>query len=358
LSRDLRVVLDAVLDGIVVVDAEGRVEQMNIEACRILGVSSDASRARPLATLAGGPVLSRLADAALRRGISATDNEIQVERPFQPPAVLDVAAAPLLDELGRIDGAVVLLRDRTLGNALRDLWTERERLADLGRIAAGIAHEVKNPLGGIRGAAELIAARSETAKTRETAELIVREVDRISSLVEDLMTFCRSDRLRPSPVNLHRVLDDVLDLLAMDPLGTRAKLERRYDPSIPEILADPDRLAQVFLNLGRNALEALASEGGTLAITTRMSLDHQLDPLGGERVPGVVIEFEDTGRGIPPELLDRVTIPFFTTKVKGSGLGLALAQHFVGLHGGRLQLQAGAERGTRARVTLPLRKAP
>ncbi len=357
MPRDLRNVLDAVLDGIVVVGSDERVEQMNAEASRILGVSSEGGAGRPLERLPGGPRLAHLARSALRTGTSAAENEVPIERPFVAPVVADVASAPLLDPDGRIDGAVVVLRDRTLGNALRALWSERERIEEFGRIASGIAHEVKNPLGGIRGAAELLAARAENAKSRETAELIVREVDRIATLVDDLSAIGRPEALRPSPVNLHRVLDDVLDLLAMDPLGAHTKLERRFDPSIPELRADADRLTQVFLNLARNALEAMEPEGGRLRIVTRMSLDHRLDPADGARLPGVVIEFEDSGAGIAPELLPRVTTPFVTTKARGSGLGLALARHFVALHGGILQLESVPGRGTCARVTLPLRRA-
>src|SRR5690606_29363979 len=139
-------------------------------------------------------------------------------RRFQPDLVVDVAISPLGDEEGRPEGAVVLLRDRTIGTALRAVESERAQSAVLGRMAAGIAHEVKNPLAGIRGAAELLGRRAASERERQTAELIVREVDRIAALLDDFMIFGRGDVLRLAPVNLHRVLDDVLDVLATDPL--------------------------------------------------------------------------------------------------------------------------------------------
>jgi two-component system nitrogen regulation sensor histidine kinase GlnL len=253
---------------------------------------------------------------------------------------------------------VVLLRDRTIGNAQREAESERARSAAFGQIAAGIAHEVRNPLGGIRGAAELLGRRAAGDRDREAAGLIVREVDRISSLLDDFLVFARSDGLRFAPVNLHRVLDDVLDLLAMDPLGARARVERVFDPSIPELLADGERLVQVFLNLCRNALEAMPQGDGTLRIATRLRLDRRVDLGGGERVPTLAVEVSDSGCGIPDEIRPQVTTPFFTTKTTGTGLGLALSRHFVALHGGSLQIESQPGRGTTVRVSLPLRRTP
>jgi two-component system nitrogen regulation sensor histidine kinase GlnL len=354
--RDPRRLLDAVLDGVIVLDAQGTVEQLNSGACRILSTSTDAMRGRPVEELPVGSLLARIARSALTRGSSAVANEQRLSRRSEPDRLVDVAASPLLDAAGSVDGAVVLLRDRTIGNTLREFWQERERLDAFGSIASGIAHEVKNPLGGIRGAAELLVARAGDGKTRETASLIVREVDRIATLVDDFMLLARGSELRPRVVNLHRVLEDVLALLAMDPLGTRAKVVRRFDPSIPELLADADRLMQVFLNLVRNALEAMDAAGGTLTISTRMSLDHHLDPGEGERVPTVAVEIRDSGCGIAKESLSRVTTPFFTTTAHGSGLGLALVRQFVALHNGTFQIESTPGQGTTARVNLPLRR--
>jgi two-component system nitrogen regulation sensor histidine kinase GlnL len=220
-----------------------------------------------------------------------------------------------------------------------------------------VAHEVKNPLGGIRGAAEILAARAGDAKTLDAAELIVREVDRIATLVDDLMVFARREALQLAPVNIHFVLDSVLDLLAMDPLGAGVRVDRRFDPSLPELLADADRLTQVFLNLARNALQAMEARRGTLTITTRMSLDHRTLAEGGDAVPTLLVEIQDEGAGIAPALLDQVATPFFTTRPGGTGLGLAVARHWIARHGGTLRLESTPGAGTTVRVALPLRRA-
>jgi two-component system nitrogen regulation sensor histidine kinase GlnL len=268
---------------------------------------------------------------------------------------VDVAASPLFENGAGASGVVIVLRDCTIQRSLQDWVSERERLDAFGEIAAGIAHEVRNPLGGIRGAAEILASRAVDERARDAAGLIVREVDRIATLVDDLMIFKQGGELVLAPLNIHRVLDDVLDLLSMDPLGAGVKLTREFDPSIPEILGDFDRLVQVFLNLARNALQALEGDG-RLLIETRTTLDHRLGSASGPRLPGVVVTVEDDGPGIPPELRAKVTTPFFTTRRGGTGLGLAVAGHWVARHGGTLRIGDAPSGGTRVRVSLPLRR--
>lgn len=353
MARDLTGVLDAVLAGVVVLDAEGRVELLNSAACRILESSDESARGLAVERLLGPehPV-ARLARSVLASAGSAVENACPVERRLEPNLTVDVAASPLFDAAGRVDGAAVVLRDSTIRQNLQGLVAERETLQVFGRIAAGVAHEVKNPLGGIRGAAEILASRAGDAKTLDAALLIVREVDRIAALVDDLMVFTH-DELRLGPVNLHRLLDDVLALASHERLAHGVAIQREFDPSIPEIRADADRLTQVFLNLVRNALQALEGRGA-LTIATRMTLDHRLRAPTGEPLPTVAIEVRDTGAGIPEEMLEKLATPFFTTRPGGTGLGLAVSRHWVARHGGSLQLESAHGAGTKVRVMLPL----
>jgi two-component system nitrogen regulation sensor histidine kinase GlnL len=355
--RDLAHVLDALPDGVVVLDASGCVEQINAEASRILELSRESVAGRPVERLLGADhAVARLSREVLLGGGTSLESECPVPQRFGPALVIEVAAAPLFDDAGRCNGATLALRDRTLQQQLSHVVSERERLVAFGQTAAGIAHEVKNPLGGIRGAGELLALRAADSKTREAAELIVREADRITALVDDLMVFARGDALKLASVNLHQVLDDVLDLLAHDPIVGASRVQRRFDPSLPEILADADRLAQVFLNLARNALQAMEG-GGMLTISTRMTLGHRLAGGDGEPVATVLVELRDTGPGIPAGVLERLGTPFFTTRPGGTGLGLALSQHWIARHEGTLRLESAPGQGTLARVALPLRRA-
>ena len=358
MARDFKRVLEALPEGAIVLDAVGCVELVNAEACRMLELSEETSLAQLLRQLlADEHPLGRLAGSALAEGRPVIEGERVLHRTGDGDLVVDAAAAPLFDDQRRVDGVVLLLRDRTIHQTLHTAVSEHERLETLGRMATGIAHEVKNPLGGIRGAAELLAARVSEDKLKATAGLIVREVDRIAALVDELMVFTRAEDVQFAPVNIHRVLDEVLELSAMEPAGAEVVVKRDFDPSIPELLADPDRLSQVFLNLVRNALQALAEVGGTLTIRTAVSLAHRLSSSGGEQDSTLLIEIADSGPGMPPEVLERLATPFFTTRKGGTGLGIAVARQWLARHGGALRIDSTPGEGTVASVTLPLRRA-
>jgi two-component system nitrogen regulation sensor histidine kinase GlnL len=158
-------------------------------------------------------------------------------------------------------------------------------------------------------------------------------------------------------MNIHRPLDALLDLLQLERGYENIEIKRLYDPSLPEILADTDRLQQAFLNLARNAMQAMEEDGGTLVLSTRMTLEHRLVGPGGRPQPTIEVSFSDTGPGIPSEILSRLSTPFFTTKQKGTGLGLSVARHWIVRHGGRLRIRSGEGEngGTRVIVDLPLR---
>jgi two-component system, NtrC family, nitrogen regulation sensor histidine kinase GlnL len=354
---DLQKVLDAVLEGVVVLDADGAVLHLNGEASRLLEASAEAAVGAPLESAVGAHhPAAKLARSVLASGRAAVQDDVALARRYADDALIDLAVSPIVEPDRSVSGAVVVLRDRTLRHALERIESQRARLAVYGRIATGIAHEVKNPLGGIRGAGELLAARAGDDKTRKTALLIVQEVDRITSLVDDLMVFTRGEDLRLEPTNLHRVLDEMLDLLAMDPVASGVGLERVYDPSIPELRADADRLTQVFLNLARNACQAMEEAGGRLRIETRMALDQRLTDDAGRRWPAVAVRFEDSGPGIAPELVERLGTPFLTTRACGTGLGLAVSQHWIARHHGTLRIANRPGGGARAVVLLPLRR--
>jgi two-component system nitrogen regulation sensor histidine kinase GlnL len=356
-ARDLTGVLDAVIAGIVVVDRDGRIEIVNSAASRILETSAEAAIGREVEELFPfADSIAKLVRTVVAAGGSASENELQVERRFDHDLVIDVAASPLFDEAGPPSGAVIVLRDRTIQKSLEEMVEDRESISAFGDIAAGIAHEVKNPLGGIRGAAELLASRSKEDQTREIAEMIVREVARIAALVDDLMVFTPGDAVQFEQVNIHRVIDDVLELVALDAISEAIEIQRWYDPSIPDLLADGDRLAQVFLNLCRNAVQAMAPNPGTLVVRTRTPLDHRMSGAQGNTIPTLVIEISDTGPGIPTDVLNKMATPFFTTRADGTGLGLAVSRNWVSRHGGSLRIESAVGKGTTVKVSLPLRR--
>jgi two-component system nitrogen regulation sensor histidine kinase GlnL len=356
-ARDFKGVLDALLDGILLIDELGCVEEVNAEACRIFGLSAENIRGALIDRLADPQgTIVKLARRVIETGQPFVEDEVEFERRTGPNLIIDVSVSPLFDTEGdnELDGAVVMIRDRTIANSLREIVSQQEQLASYGLLAAGIAHEVKNPLGGIRGAAELIGRWSEDDRANRAASLIVDEVDRIAELVEKFMVFAKDDELSLAPMNLHQVLDSVIELARLDSLSDGMLIERVYDPSIPDMVADADRLRQVFLNLVRNAMQAMNSGSGRLQIETRMTLDERLAGQDLASIPTVQVIFSDNGCGIPPEILDRLATPFFTTRKKGTGLGLAVSRHWVTQHRGTLSISSSPEGGAAIRVNLPL----
>jgi two-component system nitrogen regulation sensor histidine kinase GlnL len=359
MTQDLQSIFDALLVGVVVLDGDGRIEFTNPEACRILGASSENLPGRDLALLldASHPVV-QIVERVRRSGRAAIHDDVEMPRRLAPPFPVDVAVSPIReDDDSTRDGdagIAITIRDRSAARSLVEEIRERERQESYGHIAAGIAHEVKNPLGGIRGAAELLGLGAPNDRGRKAARLIVEEVDRISGLVDEMMVFARGDHLEIESVNVHQILDAVLDLLELERGFEQIRVKRVFDPSLPEIDADPARLQQVFLNLARNALQAMEGGAGTLTLSTGMTLEHRLVGPDGRAKPTIEVSFRDTGPGIAAPILDRLSTPFYTTKKKGTGLGLSVARHWTRRHGGRLRVDSEEGVGTRVDVDLPL----
>ena len=357
----LAAMLDSLRIGIVAVDAKGRVELQNAEASRILGVSADATRGRSLAEVlsAQHPAAALLMQVIQTRDDVSSNACAVPQRIGGDPLTVDLAASPIgSDDTGDEDpGAVLTLHDRTIGRELEDLVEQRARSELYAQLAAGIAHEIRNPLGGIRGAAELLEGRLEDRSLKRYSTLIRDETDRIRGLLDDLAELTRGGDLHPRPVNLHRLLDEMLALQTQSEGWREIDVRREYDPSIPELELDPNRMTQVFLTLARNAAQALEGRG-RLVVRTRVESIYHVASEEGEPVRWVRIEIEDDGPGIPEEDLPHVFTPFFTRRDRGTGLGLPIAQHWVVRHGGRIQVAPAHAGGTRVRVLLPIRSRP
>lgn len=220
-----------------------------------------------------------------------------------------------------------------------------EKLADLGTMAAGVAHEINTPLAIIRGNTEVLemCLPSDHAN-REEVEIISRQTERMAKIVGNLLAFARQKSLDRRQVEVHGVLDDILAQIGHQVSLDRIQVLREYDPQLHTIKGDADQLRQVFSNLILNATQAM-SEGGTLTLATRALVQGT----------GCVVEIADTGKGIPPEHLDKIFTPFFTTKDTGTGLGLSVSYGIVKDHGGDIQVSSSAQ-GTRFRIILPQEK--
>ena len=347
-------VLASLGDGLVLLDLDGRVVFVSPRAEDLTGVSAAQSLGRSAErAFAANPWISDTAKALRLGEVRRTSDAGELVSPFGRRVSVQLVAAPVLDALGTVVGTLLLFRDMTAQRSLADPGERGNRAGNLAAVAAGLAHEIKNPLGGIKGAAQLLAEelQDDAHGTRFTT-LITREVDRVSGLLEQLLELTRPPQLRLGAVNVHRVLNEVLTLqrAAADPTIT---IRLVFDPSLPEIRADEAQLHQVFLNLVKNALEAI-SRTGTLTITTRIETDFHVRHAARDRGQFLTVEIDDTGPGIAPEDCERIFTPFFTTKSNGTGLGLAVTEHLVAQHGGTIGVESELGRGTRFRVRLPV----
>jgi two-component system nitrogen regulation sensor histidine kinase GlnL len=236
-----------------------------------------------------------------------------------------------------------------------------DRLALLGTMAAGIAHEVKNPLGGIRGAAQILKkgiaeGSKDPRKLDECANLVIRQVDRIDRMIEELLEFSSPKRLHLSEVNVNKVLNDLVALMRAEVGNGKIAFRLAFDPSLPPVRGDETRLSQVFLNVLRNSVDALRDRpgGGTIQVLSKVDLD--LHPVRADHSPrpAIAVEISDDGLGVRGEDLEKLFTPFYTTKARGTGLGLALSHKLVEEHGGSLRLQSRHGEGTTVRVVLPV----
>ena len=349
-------ILGSLRVGILAVDANGRIEFANPEASRILGHSAMSALGRPLRQVLGEQhPATTLLETALRDRRAVAEHGCRVaDRLGGRSLVVDLAASPIGGGTEQT-GAVLSLSDRTIGVELEDLLGQRARAELFAQLAAGIAHELRNPLGGIRGAADLLLGKLPDPALARYAELIRAETDRMRGLLDDLAELTRGGDLRPRRANLHRVIDNLVELHGRSESWRAVKLVREYDPSIPEFEFDPDRTTQVLLNLVRNAVQAMDGHG-TLTLRTRIESAYHLEHKGPERARLVHVDVLDTGPGIPDQDLPLLFTPFFTRKSSGTGLGLAVAQHWTVKQGGRILVTSRAGKGTRMRVELPLRR--
>ena len=266
------------------------------------------------------------------------------------------------DELGRLGNSFNEMI-RKLSDAQDELekfhhrqLVRADRLASLGEMAAGIAHEIKNPLAGIYGAAQILAHEfPQGDPKREIVGEMMTLVKRLDNTIKDLLNFARYTEPRFAKGNLNDVIDKVLFLVRQIPEGKRARIVREFDPGMPEVEMDPEQVKQVFLNLALNALQA-SPDGVTLTVRTRGDVPAEGDQVR-HRARYVMASVADDGPGIPPDKLGKVFQPFFTTKESGTGLGLSMTRKILDLHEGRITAESGPGGGATFTVFLPKSKS-
>jgi two-component system nitrogen regulation sensor histidine kinase GlnL len=348
-------VLASIDDGVIVLDAAGRVADVNPAAEQLTGISAAHAAGQALRTLLDvNPANAWVADlvqGTLAEGLARRRCEGPlVSRDGELP--VRAACAPVHDGEGALLGAVLVLHDLSLQRTLEAAAAHADRLAALGTVAQGLAHEIRNPLGGIKGAAQLLRAGLADPEQVRCTDVIIREVERLDGLVEQLRELSQPRTLSLRPVNIHRVLNDVLTLQRQAPTWGTIALRAEFDPSLPPVRGDRGQLMQVFHNLVRNAAEAMAGRG-ELRVATRIEHRFHVRRGAGRGQQLLTVLVEDRGPGVPEEHQPHLFAPFFSTKPRGTGLGLALCHRIVREHGGTITYEPRRGGGARFRVTLP-----
>jgi len=350
-------ILASLTTGIVTVDLDGRVVTLNPAAEMMTGFFAGETAGRYctevfVETPALGEILMEaIASRAASPGVTAT-----LRRRNGRTLPIEISTVPLKGGDGKDLGVIAAMRDITVVRELEQRLRRSDRLAALGSLAAGLAHEIKNPLTSLLTFSRHLTRRFDDEQFRAKFQSVVpRELERINGIVERLLELSRPARLTFAPVRLPAVLERGIELYAHEMETSGVRVVREYARDLPTVWADPDALYQAVVNLVRNALDAMAS-GGRLTVRAVWADAGVVLP-GHPRTTGarrVRIEIEDSGIGISPGDADRVFNPFFSTKDGGTGLGLALTHKIVEDHGGSIDFRSIAGGGTTFRIELPL----
>ena len=351
---------DALLSAVphpVIAIAEGeRIVFANPPAEQFFDMSAAWLKRQPLASLLPfGSQLLALIGQVEEHGVTVSEYGLEFATPRMVARVVDAHVSPVAEQAGLV---LVMLQERSIAQKMDRQLTHRQAVRGVAAMSAVLAHEIKNPLAGIRGAAQLLEQEA-SEQDRILTQLICTETDRIRKLVDRMEVFSDRRPIDGQPVNIHEVLDHVRNL-ARTSFAKNVTFSENFDPSLPAVIGEKDRLIQVFLNLIKNAADALEGQNdGEIHLQTAYRPGVHL-AIGGARdrmaLP-LEITVRDNGSGVSPEILPSMFEPFVTSKAKGTGLGLALVAKIVGDHGGTIECESEPRR-TVFRVRLPMHRAP
>ncbi len=327
--------------GLLAFDRDTRITSLNQWAGSLLHLSVDKSIGNKADTIIPDQ-LAGLLDL-IRREEGVIEREIECRMTNGDIIPLEVIATQLREDDDTALGYVILFRDLTEIQHLRKEIDRSKRLASIGSLAAGVAHEIRNPLSSIKGFATYFRERyRDVPEDRKTADIMIQEVDRLNRVISQLLEFARPMNIQLKPVSLEAFIERSITMVEGQAKDKGIKIVTELSSGVDSTLLDPDRINQVFLNLYLNAFEAM-EDGGTLSV--RLAL-HDEKRIG--------IEISDTGKGIGQGDIEKIFDPYFTTKSSGTGLGLAIVHRIIEAHKGEIRVESSEGQGTTVTLILPL----
>ena len=339
-------ILDTLQTALVCLDAERRITYVNATGEALFENSAASLIGREFGSLLSEVEPSTIGDKLAAAPIALTEREAIITLASGKAFVADYSIYPCGDD--PVDGDLLLeIHEHERGAQIaRDEFEQLQRQASQ-QLARGLAHEIKNPLGGIRGAAQLLQRELDRPEWVEYTEVIISEVDRLQTLLNNMLG--PEHRMERSSINIYEILEHICKILqAAEP--DRILIQRDYDPSIPQLMADRDMLIQAFLNIARNAVQAIDGDG-EITFKTRVGRNHTIGPVTHPLV--VQVDITDSGRGVAAELSETIFLPMVTDKADGTGLGLPIAKEIITRHGGSIQMHSSPS-GTTFSTILPL----
>jgi len=338
-------ILDNLPEGMITFDVQGKVATFNKVAKKILGSPcagmKDKFYREVLPDIPENRALLEMLDQCLKDGMIFSAREISVS--FQQGEAMHLWASIYpLKQGNNLTGAVLNIKDLNEIDSIQKRIQQTEQLTRLGSLAAGMAHEIRNPLGSLRGLTELIQQDLTPGdKRRGYTDSILKEIDRLNRLVEDLFSFAYAHHLSTETADINRIVREALSFAQYEFPKKNIKVNERYNSNLPQVLGDQEKLREAFLNILLNAFQT-TPEGESVSVFTE-----------SESPSTIVVGFANTGTYIPPAERENIFRPFFTTREQGTGLGLPIAQQIVSVHHGKIEVESDPEYGTTFRIKLP-----
>jgi len=343
-------IFQSIGSGIMVTGVNDTITYVNRAGERILGFSKNELIGKPLSSLSLREKQSVVQSFLDNPEDLDTRREGWMRKKDGAEVPVGFSVNNHLDYRGELIGKIVIFRDLTSINKYQEQLLRMDRLVSLGKLSSGIAHELRNPLAGIKTTAQALGEElTEKDPRREYLQRITKEIDRLNELLKTFFSFAKPQRLNLTPCHVRDIINEIIPFLIKEIADKGIHFEEKYDPHLPRIKADKTQMHQVFLNLFLNAIQAMP-EGGELKIGVSSFVSAGGD---GSRQNFIKAVVSDTGKGIPPHMVGQIFDPFFTTKPKGIGLGLSIAHQIINKHGGTIKAESEWEKGTSFVITLP-----